>query len=261
MERARTALVLGGGGMFGAYQAGVWSVLQPHWQPDLIVGASIGAVNGYVFASQIQPGEWLDHWLDFRDAATPEWRMPRSLLGGCVDRQRYEAFFQTLSQRYQPKTPFALVMTELPRLRRRVVPSPEVTWRHLAASCAVPLVLPQVQIDGGWYTDGGLTNSLPVDAALELGATHIIAVSILPREASPGLALIRNTLHRLAPQPGETAKPVEMLLLEPSTPLGPLQQAAVWRKELAEAWIATGQKDARQLLPRILDWPVRNVAA
>lgn len=261
MKRARTALVLGGGGMFGAYQAGVWSVLQSQWQPDLIVGASIGAVNGYVFASQLPAGEWVEHWMDFRDAATAEWRVPRSLLGGCVDRTRYEAFFQTLSRSYQPKTPFALVMTELPRLRRRVVQSPEITWRHLAASCAVPLVLPQVQIDGAWYTDGGLTNSLPVDAALELGATHVLAVSILPREASPALALIRNTLRRLAPRPGETGKPVEMLLLEPSTPLGPIQQAAVWRKDLAAAWVTTGQQDALKILPRLRDWPVRHVPA
>ena len=41
-----TALVLSAGGMYGAYQAGAWRVLAERFQPDLIVGASIGAVNG-----------------------------------------------------------------------------------------------------------------------------------------------------------------------------------------------------------------------
>jgi predicted acylesterase/phospholipase RssA len=42
----KRALVLSGGGMFGAWQAGAWSVLARHFQPDLVVGASAGSLNG-----------------------------------------------------------------------------------------------------------------------------------------------------------------------------------------------------------------------
>ena len=39
------ALVLSAGGLFAAYQAGVYKALWPHWKPDLVVGASAGALN------------------------------------------------------------------------------------------------------------------------------------------------------------------------------------------------------------------------
>ena len=61
-----------------------------------------------------------------------------------------------------PAIDFAVVITDLLRLKPRVVPESEVTWRHLAASCAVPLVLPQMRIDGRLYSDGGLLNPVPV---------------------------------------------------------------------------------------------------
>ena len=40
-----TALVLSAGGMYGAYQAGAWKAIADIFQPDLVVGASIGAIN------------------------------------------------------------------------------------------------------------------------------------------------------------------------------------------------------------------------
>src|SRR5437667_282201 len=48
--KTRTALVLSGGGMFGAWQAGAWKALASRFQPDLVVGASVGSLNGYAIA-------------------------------------------------------------------------------------------------------------------------------------------------------------------------------------------------------------------
>lgn len=56
-ERTKTALVLSAGAMFGAYHAGVWKGLAGRFQPDLIVGASVGALNGWVMASGCAPQE------------------------------------------------------------------------------------------------------------------------------------------------------------------------------------------------------------
>jgi len=50
------ALVLSGGGGRGAYQVGVLRFLEEHeWYPDVIVGTSIGAVNGAAMASGHTP--------------------------------------------------------------------------------------------------------------------------------------------------------------------------------------------------------------
>ena len=58
------ALVLSGGGLFGAWQAGAWSALAGRISPDLIVGASVGSLNGYVIASGATPDELRAMWLD-----------------------------------------------------------------------------------------------------------------------------------------------------------------------------------------------------
>ena len=53
------ALVLSAGGMFGAYQAGAWNVLSQRFQPDMVVGTSVGALNGWAIAGGCPPDELL----------------------------------------------------------------------------------------------------------------------------------------------------------------------------------------------------------
>jgi len=63
-----TALVLSAGGLFGAYQAGVWAELENTLHPDLVVGASIGALNGWMIAGGASARELIDAWLEPPDA-------------------------------------------------------------------------------------------------------------------------------------------------------------------------------------------------
>src|SRR5436309_7857523 len=60
----RTALVLSGGGMFGAYQAGAWKALSRELAPDIVVGASVGALNGWYIAAGASGDELERRWLD-----------------------------------------------------------------------------------------------------------------------------------------------------------------------------------------------------
>src|ERR1035441_9044663 len=67
--------------MFGAYQAGVWKALQPVFRPDVVIGCSVGSINGWAIASGIPGDELIRTWLDPRTATlmTPRasWR-PRA---------------------------------------------------------------------------------------------------------------------------------------------------------------------------------------
>ncbi len=58
------ALVLSAGGMFGAYQAGVWKALSRSFHPDLIVGASVGALNSWAIlaGAWFGPVQWPPKW-------------------------------------------------------------------------------------------------------------------------------------------------------------------------------------------------------
>ena len=48
---------------------------------------------------------------------------------------------------------------------------------HVMASSALPFFFPAVEIDGGWYGDGGIRLTAPLSPAIHLGARKIIAVS------------------------------------------------------------------------------------
>src|SRR5215472_12335740 len=164
----KTAVVFSGGGLFGAWQAGVWDVLQNRVEPDLIVGASVGALNGYAIACGAT-GERL----------ASMWRDPELGDFGSLDKN-----IETMMGQFRPKIPFALTVTDLLRMRPVIFQDSEITPRHMAASCAIPIVFKQHWIGGRLCSDGGLLNPLPLWAAVELGATHIVAVHALPE--SPG---------------------------------------------------------------------------
>ena len=227
----KLALVLSGGGMFGAWQAGAWRALSGRFAPDLVVGVSVGALNGYAIAGGAGPEDLCALWLDGGLASLGS--LPRTIRG--------------LLERYSPRCEYAAVMTDLLRLKPVIVNSSELTWKHLAASCAVPLVLPQRRIDGRWYSDGGLLNPLPVWAAVDLGATHIVALHALPeipsRLLAPFVRGFRNVAGHHPPAPSE----VSLQVLMPSRRLGRMRDALVWKRANVERWLAQGFEDAQNV--------------
>ncbi len=48
---------------------------------------------------------------------------------------------------------------------------------HVMASSALPFFFPAIEVDGGWYGDGGIRLTAPLSPAIHLGATRILAVS------------------------------------------------------------------------------------
>lgn len=48
---------------------------------------------------------------------------------------------------------------------------------HVMASAALPFFFPAIEVDGGWYGDGGIRLTSPLSPAVHLGATRIIAIS------------------------------------------------------------------------------------
>jgi NTE family protein len=225
------ALVLSGGGLFGAWQAGAWAALAPSFQPDLIVGASVGSLNGYAIACGATPQMLRDLWLQ-EDVASLH---------------RLEASLRILTSGRNPEVDYAVLVTDLLRLKPKVYRGKEVTWRHLAASCAVPLVFAPVRIDGRAYVDGGLLNPLPVYAAVDLGATEIIGLQALPEIPShvlkPFVYGFRAVFGHNPSLPGG----VRLTVLEPSRPLGSLRDALRWKHANIERWLEQGRQDAAGL--------------
>lgn len=219
--------------MFGAWQAGAWAALAPSFTPDLIVGASVGSLNGYAIACGATPELLREMWLDPDLASFPH----------------LEANLRRMTSHYRPRIDYAVVVTDLLRMKPKVYRGAEVTWKHLAASCAVPLVLPQVRLEGRWCSDGGLLNPLPVYAAVDLGATEILGLQALPEIPSallrPFVKLFRAAFGVHPPAPSG----VTLKVIEPGASLGTMSDAVKFRRPNIERWLAQGFEDAQKTFP------------
>ena len=227
-----TALVLSAGGMWAAWEVGAWRVLRERVQPDLIVGASAGAWNGWSIAGGADPDELAYEWMNPLTAEVMRDR-PHGL-----HRKAKELF-----TRYQPRNPFLLTVVEVPRLRPHAVSAGDITWQHLAAAGSIPCIFPPVKIDGRYYVDGGLRGALPLWAAEEAGATRAIALNVL------NTRLFRTVHYFLGWKKASPA--LEVIRIEPSQPLGSLYDAVVWNANNIERWIQLGESDALRAMSSV----------
>jgi NTE family protein len=193
------AFVLGGGGILGAHEVGMLRALaESSVEPDVILGTSIGAVNGALFAAdptvdgvQRLARLWRDSDLAEVSAAnllrrfgtlarsgthlesleTARMRLANALGAGRVE---------DLQVRFQ------CVAASIERAAEHWFEEGPLTDVVLA-SCAVPGVLPPVKIGEEHYIDGGIVNSIPVGRAVALGATsiYVLQVGRLERPLQP----------------------------------------------------------------------------
>lgn len=185
-----TAFVLGGGGHRGAYEVGMLKALVEHGvEPDLIVGTSIGAINGAFFASS--PNEhgvalleraWRN--LEFRDLFPGSlWNRARAALQQRTYLHTNDHLRSWLTDRLEQRG-----IEDLPMSFQCVAARIEDASEHwftsgslvdaLLASSAVPGLLPPVVVDGMHYVDGGVVNSIPLSRALERGATRVFVLHV-----------------------------------------------------------------------------------
>jgi NTE family protein len=210
--RPRVALVLSGGGARGFAHVGVLKALEAAQVPvDMIVGTSMGAIIGGLYASGMKADD-----LE-REILAVDWgglfnsREPRQLLSqrrkeedfelspvlqlgfrngefllptGAVSSRSLEVLLRryTLSTRHlesfdQLPTPFRAVATDMETGRAVVMDRGDLS-AALRASMSVPGVFSPLSINDRILGDGGLVNNLPVDVARAMGAEVIIAVNI-----------------------------------------------------------------------------------
>jgi NTE family protein len=233
--------------MYGAYQAGAWKELSAIFQPDLVVGASIGAVNGWAIAGGCPPDELIARWLNLPDSGRYRWKLPKTIFGGILDTQPLGRAIREIYESYQPKVDFAMVVTDLLKLRPRVFHARQVTCEHLVASTAIVGLFDQVRLDGRLYSDGGLLAAVPLWAAAELGATRAVVIDVLP--APPGMVakVFVSAMRTLSPFRAAVPPGMEIIRITPPALLGSPLEAIRWSRKNAEDWILAGQRDARAM--------------
>jgi len=242
-----TALVLSAGGMFGAYQAGAYKAIEELERPDLVIGASVGALNGWLISSGCTAGHLMEKWLDPAAGDALKLFPNHGWRNGWFDPAALRAQAEQIWKQYTPRIPFGLVMVQLAGLHARLVEYPDVTPEHLQATCSIPLFLPTVRIGGKRYLDGGLFEKLPLWAALEMGATRIIAIDSLPRVGKWWLHLGINIAHAFKPV-RRYPPDLDLTIISPSETLGDANDAVFWERGNIERWVDMGMRDATRAL-------------
>ncbi|GAB3815358.1 patatin-like phospholipase family protein [Micromonospora zhanjiangensis] len=193
------AFVLGGGGVLGAVEVGMLRALfRAGITPDLVLGTSIGAVNGALVAAD--PTEAVTRRL-VRLWASPE---ASEVYGDSMARQLRR--FATRTHLHSPRPLRRLLETELGA--QTTFAELRVPFRCCAAnieraaeywfadgpvvdavlaSASVPGLLPPMRIDGQHYIDGGIVNSIPIGEAVRLGARRVFVLQVgrIERQLSP----------------------------------------------------------------------------
>jgi NTE family protein len=149
-----------------------------------------------------------------------------------------------LTAHYSLRRLFALTVTDVMTLKVKTYCDGEITWEHLAASCALPGVLPQVRLQGRWTSDGGLLQSLPVRAALDLGATEILGLDVLKPYPSPLISPVVRRVQAILGPSREVPAGVRFEVLSPSRRLGGVVDTARATSQQVERWIEQGAEDA-----------------
>ena len=194
----KLAFVLGGGGSRGALQVGsLYALLENKFQPDLLVGTSIGAVNAALLALQGFSRESLDFLKQtWQQAATMDLlpsnyvqRTLRAMLGrsSINPAQRIQDFF--IQHGFSPD----LCFSDLQKIQLIIVssdlktgqpvlhgdqPSEKVLEALLMSTALPPWNMP-VKKQSRYLMDGGVLSNLPIEPALRMGATHIVALDLL----------------------------------------------------------------------------------
>jgi NTE family protein len=195
----RTAFVLGGGGHLGAHEVGMLRALaEAEIVPDLILGTSVGAINGALVAADPGPGavaRLSDTWSAIERSDVFGGSL-LTRLGTLARTGTHLHGNQALRELLAAALPVALI-EELAVPFQCVAASIERACEHwftagpvvdaVVASASVPGLLPPLELGGEHFLDGGIVNSIPVGRAVALGATtvYVLHVGRLERPLEP----------------------------------------------------------------------------
>ena len=185
----KTAFVLGGGGVLGAHEVGMLQALsQAGIRPDVIVGTSVGAINGaFVAADPVGAAALLGQMWEgdaLREAFSENlWARAARLARSGTHLHSIEPLRRMLAEMLPGddfadlELPFQCVAASIEHARARWFSSGPIVPAVLA-SCAVPGLLPPVEVGGEHFFDGGLVDSIPVGRAVALGARTVYVLHV-----------------------------------------------------------------------------------
>ena len=270
MGNARTAFVLSGGASLGAVQAGMLRALYERGvAPDLIVGTSVGALNGAFIASRPPTAatalELAEVWRRVGSGNVFPLNPLTGFLGffGASDHlvsdrglRKLVADYLELGALEDSRIPLHVIATDL-LSGRELRLSRGDALEAVMASAAIPGVFPAVEWKGRRLIDGGVANNTPIVDAIELGAERIYVLPTgnacdLPEAPRGAVAMLLHAMsllvmRRLLVEVEALRDRAELIVLPPPCPL----TVAPIDFSHADELIRHGYEDSRDYLDAV----------
>jgi NTE family protein len=207
---AKTAFVFAGGGSFGAIQVGMLHSLAAHGiAADMVVGSSVGALNGAFYAGDptlegVQRLGAIWRGLQRHDVFPLTWK---TLLGFVLRRDfliTHDGIRKLIDDHIpfrnlqDARLPVHIVTTDIIS-GESVVLSEGSTSEAIVASTAIPGAFAPIRYREHYLADGAISSNTPIRVAVKQGATRLI---ILPTghacaNQTPPVGAVANALHAL----------------------------------------------------------------
>lgn len=271
----RPALVLGGGGAFGVVQAAyILAAYECGFRPSIVVGTSVGALNGaWVALHPDEPDGLLQVWLGLDRLKVVDLaphrliqRLLRSRISLCTNEIVPGLIARHLAGLSFEETvlPLGIVATNLSRGSKRLFRAGPLD-EAILASTAIPGVFAPVELEGDLYVDGGVVASVDLASAVEMGATEIFAIDLTP---APGRVTPRTAVGVLRQSFGilssasTTAMEACLARQMPVRVLRPdLSRVSPWKLDDSAGSVAHNLRLAREALIDVFDGEGRVIDA
>jgi NTE family protein len=237
----KTAFVLSGGASLGAIQVGMLRALYERAvTPDLIVGTSVGALNGAFIASRppttATAVKLAQVWHQIGRGQVFPLNPLTGFLGffGARDHFMSDEGLRTLikdnlefAELEQAPIPFHVIATDLLSGRECRLSRGDAL-EAVTASAAIPGVFAPVEWEGRKLIDGGVSNNAPIADAIDLGAERVYVLPTgsacdLAEPPHGALAMLLHAMtvlvmHRLLIEVEALREHAELIVLPPPCP-------------------------------------------
>jgi NTE family protein len=192
-------ICLSGGAALGFAHIGVLQSLEDHGiYPTHIVGSSIGAIVGTMYAAGYSPADMLQLVKDdklykitklmtfrptFLKSGLSTHEMLRSLVHELIPHNSFE----------QLKKKLYICVVNLNKAEWEIVDSGNELDKWVAASASIPGIFETIKVGETYYTDGGLLNNMPAQG-IEDFCQVIIGVDVIPHKVPTELKKPIDTL-------------------------------------------------------------------
>jgi NTE family protein len=210
IKQAKTAFVFAGGGSFGAIQVGMLQSLAAHGiTADMVVGSSVGALNGAFYAGDptlkgVEKLAAIWRGLTRQDVFPMSWRTVLSFLWRRDFLIPHDGIRKLIEDHIpyrnlqDAKLPVHIVTTDIVT-GDSVVLSEGPIAEAIVASTAIPGAFAPVHYRNYYLADGAISSNTPIQVAVKRGARRLI---ILPTGVAcatekPPVGAVANALHAL----------------------------------------------------------------